>query len=153
MQQANEQAHTEDEAPDPIIVATMVDEKRRSKFLPHWFTPRHFLRGEGAVYDWLSRLCPAYDGGYWEFFELSNGGFYMAPRSSATFRLSVDTNGYSGEVSADAAGIIATLFALNGLMWRVGPGPDVNLLVDRYEALIEFARQHCESEDINRAID
>jgi hypothetical protein len=36
----------------------------------------------------------------------------MAPKPDKRLRVEVDGNGFSGEMSADAAGIVATLFAL-----------------------------------------
>jgi Antirestriction protein len=37
------------------------------------------LTVERTVYDVLNELAPDYCGGYWHFYALSNGGFYMAP--------------------------------------------------------------------------
>ncbi|MDE2388825.1 MAG: antirestriction protein, partial [Betaproteobacteria bacterium] len=54
----------------------------------------HFpLRFEPAVYVLTERLSTDYHGGYWEFYALSNGGFYMAPISHSAFPV-VCENGY-----------------------------------------------------------
>ena len=77
------------------------------------------MLGEPLVYAWLDRLSADYNGGQWDFFELSNGGFYMAPVMPGPLRIDVHGNYYSGTVSADAAGVIATLFALGQLAAEV----------------------------------
>jgi hypothetical protein len=53
-----------------------------------------------------------------------------------------------GTVSAEVAGIIATTFALNGMLWR---GWDS--LTEKYELLLEFIGEHPESAAIRRALD
>src|SRR3546814_6505276 len=57
----------------------------------------------------ISKLSADFTGAYWHFYTLSNGGFYMAPGDQPQYRLEWDGNGFSGDVSADAAGLIATL--------------------------------------------
>jgi len=39
------------------------------------------LYGENLVYLWMKKLCDEYNGGYWTYYKLSNGGYYMAPAS------------------------------------------------------------------------
>jgi hypothetical protein len=94
------------------VTASLVASNRRLTFLPTYFGPRLMMRGESLVYAWLRRLSEDYNGGFWNYYELSNGGFYLAPELTGRLCLEVDGNGYSGELSADAAGIVATLFAL-----------------------------------------
>jgi Antirestriction protein len=136
------------EVADGIIVATKVPAHRRLEFLPLHFGPKLMLRVELGIYGWMNRLCPAYSGGYWEFIELSNGGAYMSPSEPAHFDLSVEGNHIQGRLSADAAGIVATTFALNELIWK---GNDT--AHQKYDALIEFIHQHPEREAILCAID
>jgi hypothetical protein len=38
------------------------------------------------VFDTASQLSPDYNGGYWEFYNLSNGGFYIAGIGDAVSR-------------------------------------------------------------------
>jgi hypothetical protein len=94
------------------VTASLVADNHRLTFLPSYFGPRLMMRGEALVYAWLRRLSEDYDGGYWNYYTLTNGGFYMAPKPDKRLRVEVDGNGFSGEMSADAAGIVATLFAL-----------------------------------------
>ncbi|MEX3547638.1 MAG: antirestriction protein, partial [Burkholderia sp.] len=82
-----------------------------------------------------------------------NGGFYMAPKLAGRLRLEVDGNGYCGEVSANAAGIVATLFALGQLTAEIQGTDEADALIDRYHFLREFVDGHAEAGAIFRAID
>ncbi|WP_353430162.1 antirestriction protein [Paracoccus denitrificans] len=73
----------------------------------------------------------------------------MAPTSKPRFRLSWEGNGYEGEVSAGAAGIIATLFAFSHLSFRY----DSDELAEGYGRLYDYATDHPEAREIFRAID
>lgn len=103
----------------------------------------------------MARLSQDYKGGLWHFYELSNGGFYLAPNKTERMRVEVDGNGFDGAMSADAAGIVATLFALNhlvALVYEEG-GPELDKLSDHYYFLRDFALGHPEAVTILRAID
>ena len=93
------------------IEAREVGNDERMQMLPKHFG-RDMLTVEYAVYAFMRKLASEYTGGYWTFFELSNGGFYMAPEGESTFQICVEGNGFEGAMSADAAGITACLFAL-----------------------------------------
>ena len=134
------------------VTASLVASNRRLTFLPTYFGPRLMMRGESLVYAWLRRLSEDYNGGFWNYYELSNGGFYMAP-VLGRLRLEVDGNGYSGEMSADAAGIVATLFALGQLAAETQGTDECDALIDRYHWLREYAGTHAEAAQIYRAID
>ena len=135
------------------VTASLVDSNHRLTFLPSCFGPRLMMRGEALVYAWLQRLCRNYSGGYWHFYRLSNGGFYMAPASSDRLHIEVDGNGFSGEMTADAGGIVATLFALGQLAAEMENTEAANALIDVYHFLREFAYGHTEALAIFRAID
>jgi hypothetical protein len=55
-------------------------------------------------------MAQDYSGGLWEFYTLSNGGFYMAPSTDVIFHVSCD-NMFEGDLSGDALGITACLYA------------------------------------------
>lgn len=140
------------QANQPITVS-LVHASHRLTFLPSSFGPRLMMRGEALVYAWLQRLCKRYSGGYWHFYTLSNGGFYMAPALSQRLHLEVDGNGFSGEMTADAGGIVATLFALGQLAAEMENTEAADVLIDRYHFLRSFADGHAEASVIFRAID
>lgn len=142
--------HTQNLAP---VAANLVAESARLSFLPSFFGPRMMIRGEALVFGWLDQLSKDYTGGYWNFYTLTNGGFYLAPATSERMRLAVDGNGFDGLMSADAAGIVATLFALGQLAAEIEGTDAADTLIDRYHFLRDFAYNHAEAVAIFRAID
>ncbi len=138
--------------PTPLV-ANLVAESDRLDFLPAFFGPRLMMRGEALVFGWLDALVEGYNGGYWNFYTLTNGGFYMAPANYDRMRLEVAGNGFGGEMSADAAGIVATLFALCQLAAEAEDTDAGDVLIDRYYFLRDFASTHTEAGAIFAAID
>lgn len=132
--------------PTPVY-ATLVPEDRRLDILPEHFGI-HMMRVENRIYDLLSAYGPQYRGGYWHFYELSNGGFYMAP-DCEWVRLYVAGNHFDDRVSGDAAGIVACLFAFSIMSMEI---PDERFS-RHFHALREFAFDHPESTAIFAAID
>lgn len=129
------------------ITATKVSDDARMEFLPTVFG-KHFLTGETLVYHFMGKLCCDYEGSMWEFYSLSNGGFYLAPRIEKMYLAWAD-NYFEGAASGDAAGIIASLFAINTLANKTGE----DKMIDAYYHLLDFACQHPESSTILSAID
>ena len=136
------------------VVANLVAEGARLSFLPTFFGQHLMMRGEALVFSWLDRLSEDYNGGYWHFYTLTNGGFYLALASDKeSMRILVEGNGFDGEMSADAAGIVATFFALSQLTGEVQGTEAGDTLIDRYFFLRDFAAEHVEAGLIFRAID
>lgn len=130
--------------------ATLVPEVRRQEFLPELFGRRLMLKGEQTVYSLMSWLSPQdYTGGLWHFHELNGLPLFLSPATDKRFRITCETNGYQGEVTAEAAGIIATLFALSHLSFQ----SDSDTLSSSYFRLYTFAGDHPEAEEIFKAID
>lgn len=86
------------------IEAVLLNPAQRIGCLPRHFGPLCVLV-ENAIFDTMGRLCPHYNGSCWDFYELSNGGFFMAPTSLERYRLECDGNGYAGDLAARAAGM------------------------------------------------
>lgn len=148
-----EQRPTGDSRQGNIVTASRVSDDSRTDFLPFYFGTRRMLRGEALVFGWMDRLCKTYSGGYWNFHTLSNGGFYLAPDRPDAMRLEVEGNGFSGDVSADAAGVVATLFALCQLSEELYGTDDADAVIENYHRLREFVDGHAEAGAIFRAID
>ncbi|MDB6046733.1 MAG: hypothetical protein JWM63_5284 [Gammaproteobacteria bacterium] len=129
------------------LAARHVPDDQRIDTLPRHFG-RYMMRVEDAVYMFMRDLAQAYQGGYWRFYELSNGGFYMAPQLGP-FDIQVDGNGYAGQMSADAAGITACLFAFSHLSFQI----QNDVLGRHYYELRDFALEHAEARAIMAAID
>lgn len=130
------------------IYKQLVLEKNRLNFLPK-HVKRHFIQFENILYYLTDSMCHQYDGGYWNFYELSNDGFFLAPASEKEFDIYVDGNGFNGFVSSEALGIIVTLFSINGITGQQGD----DYLINKYYALRDFALQHEERDLILLAID
>lgn len=134
---------------DNIIIAARVSESQRMDVADEHFGIRFPLTVEPMIYQFATQLAAAYAGGYWHFYALSNGGFYMAPELDASFRVIAD-NGYQGSMSADALGITACLYAFSNLSFIKGLFGEK--CADRYHQLYEFAMQHPEAAEIRAAI-
>lgn len=131
------------------ITSQLVSEDNRFDFLPKLFGENLMIIGENTVYAWMSRLSVDYKGGYWEYYQLSNDGLYMAPRASADMLVVIPGNYFMERVSPGAAGVIACLFALNNLFCKF---PN-DYLADAYQNLRDYVCFHPESNMIYRAID
>jgi hypothetical protein len=101
------------------------------------------------VYQYMRELSRTYRGGYWHFYDLSNGGFYMAPSDDAQVLIHVEGNDYEGSLSADAAGVVVSLFALCQLSAQY----QTSTFVEHYHWLRDFALDHAECRAIFAAID
>ncbi len=132
-----------------IITATLVPEAQRLDTADQHFGIRYPLVVEPIVYRFAEQLAKRYSGGYWHFYRLSNGGFYMAPNLNETFKIVAD-NGYKGTLSADALGITACLFAFSNLSFNKGSFGDN--CGRHYHWLFNFAMQHPEAKEILAAI-
>ncbi|BCM78153.1 antirestriction protein [Aeromonas caviae] len=132
-----------------IITASQVEEEDRMEFLPAFFGESLMLKGEGLVYNWMRRLSEDYQGGLWQFYHLSNGGFYMAPDLDRKLVLCVPGNWFQRELSADAAGIVATLFVL----CQLANATEEDRLIDLYYKLKAYLDFHPEGGLIAQAID
>jgi hypothetical protein len=134
--------------PSGSVKAYPVPHHARLAALPTHFG-RRMMIFENTVYDLMRDHCAEYQGGYWEFYELSNGGFYMAPQLGRLM-VNVASNGYEGEMSADAAGITACLFACSLLSFRYDGDA---AFAQHFHWLRDFALDHPEAEEILRACD
>ena len=106
---------------------------------------------EPTVFSFAGALAPAYQGAYWDFYTLSNGGFYMAPRLDESFTIECD-NGFDERLSSDALGIAACLYSYSHLSMEA-KGPIVETYTDQYHCLREYALEHAEGGALMRVID
>ncbi len=84
-------------------------------------------------------------------YELSNGGFYMAPDSDTPFHVS-SMNGYEGVLSADAFGIVVCLFAYRNLSFT-DDEEFAHTCTEHFYLLREYMLDHEEICKISAAID
>jgi len=131
-----------------IIETTLVPEEARMGILPKYLGVRHMMRGEALIFDWMKELCEEYSGGHWDMVEVSNGTFYMRQPKPAEVWLT-GMNQTTRRVSADAAGVIATLYALDSLAHQSG-SPEIGAL---HQRLLAFVGRHAESAAIKALVD
>jgi hypothetical protein len=132
------------------ITTTIVPEASRTDVADKHFGIRFPLTIEPVVYQFASQLAAAYQGGYWEFFQISNGGFLMIPRLDETFDVTAD-NGLNGTLSAEALGITACLYAYSNLSF--GEGGFAEKCAEQYHRLYEYMLTHDQAAAIRAAID
>lgn len=125
-----------------------VSERARLGTLPRHFG-RHMMLVENTAYDFLRQFASQYQGGYWHFYELSNGGFYMAPEMPS-MKFSVPSNGFEGQLSADAAGITVCLFTFSHLSFQVS---NSEVFSRHFHRLRDFALGHQQTGQIFAAVD
>ena len=103
-----------------MITRICLNEKERIDHTAKLFGILFPLRLEPFIFDMAGRLSMDYQGGYWEMYQLSNGGFYMAPDEDIPFTVSSE-NGYQGTMSADAFGITICMYAFSHLSFSDNP--------------------------------
>jgi hypothetical protein len=133
-----------------IVTRELVPENRRMTVVERLFSIHFPLHLEPVIYGITERMAQDYSGGYWEFYQLSNGGFYMAPAVDTHFHVTCD-NMYEGELSADALGITACLYAYSHLSFS--NGRFARVCACHYHRLREYMLDHPEVREILGAID
>lgn len=133
----------------PRITAKIVPASQRMDAVDKHFGIRYPLTIEPMIYQFATQLAQAYSGGYWYFYLLNSGGFYMAPDLDGSFAVLAD-NGYKGSMSAEALGITACLYTYSNLSF--GEGAFGETCADHYHWLYEYAMAHPEAAAIRAAI-
>ena len=136
---------------DLSVFSRVISESERMQHVDHLFGIKYVLKLEPTVFQFATQLAaPQYNGGYWHFHALSNGGFYMAPRADTSFNISCD-NGFEGTLSAEALGVTACLYAYSNLSFD--DGVFAQTCAQHYHWLREYMFGHAEVRSILRAID
>ncbi len=134
-----------------IITRQRVAEDQRINHTADIFGVYFSMRLEPVVYAITESIVPEYNGGYWEFYKLSNGGFYMAPNSDMPFHVTCE-NGFEGTLSDDALGITVCLYAYSNLSFG-----DQNAFKEtcagQYHLLRDYMLGHKEVREILGAVD
>lgn len=115
------------------------------------FGIRFPLQIEPSIYQITETIAKEYDGGYWDFHQLSNGGFYMAPATDRQFQVCCQ-NGFEGVLSADALGITACLHVYSHLSFS-SQEVFAQTCAQQYHWLREYMLDHSEANAILGAID
>ena len=139
---------------DILVTSHLVPEASRMDAVDKLFGLRYVLQLEPTVFQFAEHLADNYDYGDWQFYTLSNGGYYMAPRSDTLYNVS-SANGFAGQMTADALGIVACLYAYSHLSFGDGTGSNAaaETFANHYHWLREYAMDHAEVRSVLRAID
>ena len=132
------------------ISSVLVAEENRIQHTADLFGIHFPLKLEPLIFD-MAGMAAEYNGGYWEFFALSTGGFYMAPSIETRFHMSCP-NGNDVELTADALGIVCCLYAYSLLSFDHIPEFS-ETCAEHYHLLREFMLEHDEAGAMLRAID
>jgi hypothetical protein len=136
---------------ETTVIRMLVPEDRRLAVTAELFGTWFPMRIEPFVYTITEQLSKDYTGGYWEFYQLSNGGFYMAPAADRLFHL-ICANQFEGDLTADALGITACLYTYSNLSFS-GPDAFADICFDHYHWLREYMMEHPEVQAILAATD
>lgn len=134
------------------LTATLVDDEERLRFWPqHFGTIPQWILLEPRIFAWLDRLCTDYSGGIWQFYNLSNGGAFMAPEEDdgEKWTLFNNMNGNGAELSAQAVGIACCLLEYSHHACRT----ESDAMTEHYYHLRDYALSHSESRAIMSIID
>jgi hypothetical protein len=133
----------------PTIEAMLVHESKRLAILPKYVGARGMMLFEEYVYGYAGKFAKSYNGGFWNMWELSNGGFYMSPEEDCHWHIEVLSNGFVSSLSSQGLGIVACLFALS----HMGNLNGEEHYFKRFHQLRDFACEHKDRAQILGAID
>ncbi len=134
-----------------IVTRSLIPEDERLAHVEKLFGVHFPLQLEPVIYGITGRMAESYNGGYWNFYTLDNGGFYMAPDDACVFQVRCD-NYFSGELSADALGIVSCLYAYSHMSFSKDKVFG-RLMADHYHWLRTYVFEHPEVAAILGAID
>jgi hypothetical protein len=128
-----------------------LNEAERINYPAYHFGDNFPFRIEPFIFNMAGKLSRDYMGGYWNMYELDNGGFYMAPESETPFHVSC-MNGNEGALPADGFGIVACLYAFSNLSFTDDEEMADNC-TEQFHLLREYMFEHTEVKKILAAID
>ena len=157
MNNLNEALQTESDILNPTNDIAPINKvpcliEQRLDFLPQYLGNAH-LEFQNSAYFFAQRLIEGYDGGYWEFYHLTNGGFLMEWDNSNNITIN-SPNGSHAEVDTETASTILNLMVLSELSFSLLVDADtLDKVVHCFHALREFALNHPNSSTILKLID
>ena len=155
--QTNKETHSQaniniDDFTTITVSKTQCTLGQRLYFLPHYLGRAHAVF-QNCLFYLAKQFLEPYDGGYWEFYHLSNGGFVMALDDDNTITVN-SPNGSSATVDAETASIVVSLMTLSDLSFNLQTDSDeLHKVVTSFHALREFALEHPNSNTILKLVD
>ena len=141
----------------PIELVLVADDLRLDYFPRFDRNILLMVRLEESIFRMLESLCDEYTGGYWNYFTMSNDGFFIELVSDKPLTLR-SPNGHEVTVNAHQASIVAILMTLSALcFWAYEQGDaEANyLFVTLHMKLMDYVHQMPKElrSDIYRLID
>ena len=132
------------------IKAKKIHSRSRMRFLPKHFG-NYFLHIEPSIYSRADRILNGYgeSSGYWEYYETTEGHGFLVPAMAGPVTMENAENYRTEKMSPEAAGLTLTILALNYLARR----HNSQFLCDKWEKLMDFARNHEEASAIMSILD
>ena len=155
--QTNKETHTQASTDTDDLATTPINKTlcaigQRLYFLPHYLGRAHAVF-QNCLFYLAKQFLEPYDGGYWEFYHLSNGGFVVALDDDNTITVN-SPNGSSATVDAETASIVVSLMTLSDLSFNLQTDSDeLHKVVTSFHALREFALEHPNSNTILKLVD
>lgn len=144
--------------------AQSTQESSEKKTLQSWLVPASkrlsFIENFGeSICDaqdflprWMKMHCKSYKGGYWEYYTASNGAGFFVPGYEGMKKISIAASNFQGEMTAEAAGITATLFMLNASLCKMYKNEKCQIslsgLIEKEALLKEYAGTLFERKEI-----
>jgi len=133
------------------VTRQLVPEAQRIAVTATMFGPWFPLQIEPVVYSIAEQMAEDYCGGYWQFYTLSNNGFFFEPDEDRSFEVKCQ-NYFTGTLSAEAFGIVCCLYAYSHLSFQ-GDFDFSRLCAKHYHLLRSYMLSHAEVAAILGAID
>lgn len=137
-----------------MITSSIIPVAQRFNFFPQ--ITKQYLHFEQAIYYFADMFIEGYEGGYWEFSNLSNGGKICYLKTNELLTLSNAMNYQTATMSSEAAGICIMLVALSRysmISYSQGDGEELERFGLLHSQVEAYARQHYEWSLIQRIID
>ncbi|GLR76795.1 hypothetical protein GCM10007855_36700 [Aliivibrio sifiae] len=139
---------------DIMLTTSIVPVKERFAFLPS--ITKDFLSFEATLFSFAEMFSENYQGAYWQFISLSNGGKFLYPELEGSVR-AINTYSHADVTfSSEAYGLCLTLMALsqrNAIAHRNGDEEENERLYTLYHQVRDYALEHKDAEFILTFID
>ena len=133
-----------------IVTKSAISDSEYDAHFNRLFGINFLVRLEPQFFYTARELSADYTSGTWDFFALSNGGFYMSPRCETLFEVSC-ASGAKAKLSADGFGITVCLVAFSRLSF--GGDAFAETCGRHYYLLRKYMFEHFEVSAILRATD
>ncbi|OCH36795.1 antirestriction protein [Aliivibrio fischeri] len=138
-----------------MLTQSIVPAQERLTFLPS--ITKHFSEFEATLFALAEHFSKEYNGGYWHFVSLDNGGKFVYPEcGDESIRALNPYNQTDVTLSSEGFGICITLFALGRFNEYAHDNDDVEenqRLYTLYHQLRDYAIEHKDSDCILEFID